>query len=212
LKYLIWAERNRQCYACFRNHTKPKLSGGLAFVTVQDENGIQQPLLERDDIKDTLLEYSRTHFAKAEGSPFTQEPLNHLLQYDGLTAFGESLFKGQDLPTHHNFDEPTRVILQNMRNKLPTTNRPPHVLDYEATINEWDKKWPESTTTSPSGRHLSIYRTLQKHVLKKTKANNNDQKMMDDEEQLGVLKQGRDILFLIFDIMSMAIKHTYLLQ
>ncbi len=35
---------------------------------------------------------------------------------------------------------------------------------------------------------------------------------MDDEEPLGALKQGRDILFLIFDIMSIAIKHTYPLQ
>jgi len=64
----------------------------------------------------------------------------------------------------------------------------------------------------PLGRHLSIYKTLQKHMLKKTKANNNDQDTMDDEEQLSVLKQGRGILFLIFDIMSIAIKHTYPLQ
>jgi len=111
LKYLIRAERNRQCYARFRNHTKPKSSGGLAFVTVKDANGVQQPLLERDDIEDTLLEYSHTHFAKAEGSLFTQAPLNHLLHYDGLTAFGESLFRGRDLPTHHQFDELTRAIL-----------------------------------------------------------------------------------------------------
>jgi len=35
---------------------------------------------------------------------------------------------------------------------------------------------------------------------------------MEAKEPLGVLKQGQDILFLIFDIMSIAIKHTYPLQ
>jgi len=211
LKYLIRAERNRQCYARFRHNTKPKSSGSLAFVTVKDANGVQQPLLEQDEIEDTLLEYSRTQFAKAEGSPFTQAPLNHLLQYDGLTAFGESVFKGWDLLTHHQFDEPTRAILQNMHNKLPTTNHPPQLLDYELLMNGI-KKWPERTTMSPSGRHLGIYKTLQKHVRRKKSDNPNQQKMMDNEEPLGALKQGRDVLFLIFDIMSLAIKHTYLLQ
>jgi len=75
LQYLIRAERNRQCYVRFRQHTKPKSAGGLAFVNVTTENGEKQPLLEREALETTLLEYSRTHFARAEGSPFTQEPL-----------------------------------------------------------------------------------------------------------------------------------------
>jgi len=98
----------------FCNHNKPKSSGKLAFATVHDEDGVQQPLLECDDIKDTLIEYSRTHFAKAEGSPFMQAPLNHLLNYDGLTFFGKAVFQGCKLPMHHNFDEQTKAILTNM--------------------------------------------------------------------------------------------------
>jgi len=35
---------------------------------------LQQPLLECTDIEDTLLEYSWTHFATAEGLTFTREP------------------------------------------------------------------------------------------------------------------------------------------
>jgi len=48
---------------------------GLAFVNVTNEEGQQQPLLERRELEDTLLDYSQTHFAKAEGSRFTQELL-----------------------------------------------------------------------------------------------------------------------------------------
>jgi len=41
-----------------------------------------------------LLKYSQTHFAKVEGLAFTQELLHHLLQYDGLTKYGNLIFKG----------------------------------------------------------------------------------------------------------------------
>jgi len=187
------------------------LSGGLAFVNVCDEHGIQQPLLECEDIEDTLLEYSRTHFAKAEGSPFMQAPLNHLLNYDGLTFFSEAVFQGHEIPMHHNFDEQTKAILTNLHNKLPSATQPPHHLDYKLLMNGI-KKWPECTTTSPLGRHLGIYKTLQKHMLKQKKGSQNDQDNAEEEEPMGMLKQGRDILFLIFDIMSIAIKHTYPLK
>jgi len=67
---------------------------------VWDEQGKQHPLLAHDELKNTLLEHSQTHFAQAKGSPFTTEPLSQLLQYDGLTPDG-------DLLTNlHNFDEP----------------------------------------------------------------------------------------------------------
>jgi len=65
-------------------------------------------------MEDTLLEFSRTHFAKAEGSPFTTEPLNRLLAYDGLTAYGQKITQGRPKFERHNFDEPTRAILANL--------------------------------------------------------------------------------------------------
>ncbi len=81
LKYLIQAERNRQqYYAYFQSHTKPKSSSSLVFVTVQNQEGLQLPLLKHKDIKDTLLEYSCTHFATTNRSPFTTNPLQCLLQ------------------------------------------------------------------------------------------------------------------------------------
>jgi len=49
-------------------------------------NGVIQPILEKEELEEKLLDHSRTHFAQVEGSPFTVEPLNRLLQYDGLTV------------------------------------------------------------------------------------------------------------------------------
>jgi len=84
-------------------------------VTVPSADGTQQPLLDHDEIEDTLLEHSRTHFAAAEGSPFTCEPLKQLLQYDGMTPFGDLVHKGSLILNNYHFDKPTKAILQNLR-------------------------------------------------------------------------------------------------
>jgi len=98
---------------------------------VTKENGEKQPLLEWDKLEETLIEYSQTHFAHAEGSKFTKEPLHHLLQYDGLTPFGNFVTKGRQVCTLHNFDEPTKAILQNLhkKNRTHTGRSEAQVLD-----------------------------------------------------------------------------------
>ena len=48
-------------------------------------------IMDPDEMDEILLEYSREHFAKAQGSPFTQDPLQRLLNYDGLTTFGNQV-------------------------------------------------------------------------------------------------------------------------
>jgi len=70
-------------------------------------------------------------------------------------------------------------------------------LDYKALLHGI-QKWLEQTTTSPSGHHLGIYKTLGKHVIKK-------KQQQPVSQPMGNLKQGQDVLYLIFDIMSLAI-------
>jgi len=99
------------------------------------------------------------------------------------------------------------TILQNLCRKTPEDDETP-ILDY-ATLLEGIKKWPKKTTTSPSGHHLGIYKLLGKHVVKKKKEN---EKQPEIIEETGPLKQGRDVLYLIFAIMSLALTHAYPLQ
>ncbi len=152
-----------------------------------------------------LLEYSRTHFARAQGSPFTVEPLQHLLQYDGLTPFGNMVFKGRVDLTALSIDEPTKALLTHMQDKQTSTTRT-HPLIYE-DLQNGIKKWPERTTSSPSGRHLGIYKSLQCHVLQQ-----DELKHLPPSQQQAPITQGRDVLFLIFDIMSLALIHMYTLN
>jgi len=191
----------------FRHHTKPKSSGGLSYVTTS--NGPDQPptiIIDRDELDDTLLEYSRNHFAKAHGSPFTVEPLNRFLQYDGLTPLGNQILHGRADLNQLQINEPTRAILTHLKTKLPANERRPHPLDYGILI-DGIKKWPERTTTSPSGRHLGIYKSLRRHVKEKKKETDVMVTTPPDK-----LEQGRDVLYLIFDIMSLALQHTYTLE
>jgi len=83
-------------------------------------NGPTEPpttIMEPDEMNDTLLEYSRLHFSKAQGSPFTVEPLSNMLQYDGLTVFGNQILKGRATLDNVNLQPPTKALLTNMRDK-----------------------------------------------------------------------------------------------
>jgi len=77
-----------------------------------------------------ILEYSRNHFATAQGTPYMVKPLQHLLQYDGLTPFGTRVLQGRahidDLP----LDEPTKALLTHLQSKHPDDDaRHPLVYD-----------------------------------------------------------------------------------
>jgi len=203
---LIRAEQNRRCYSAFRHTTKPKSQGGLAYITVKDGDNPPTTILDKDDMNNTLLEYSHSHFATAQGTPFTVAPLTHLLQYDGLTVFGDRILQGRVDLEALPIDEATRTLLANMRDKTTPNEARQHPLIY-TELQNGIKKWPEKTTTSPSGRHLGIYKSLQKHVLSKEEL-----EALSPEQAEAPLKQGRDVLFLIFDILSLTLRHTYTLN
>jgi len=205
LQHLIRAEQNRRCYSAFRQHMKPKSAGGLAYITTTDvESGKKTTIMDRDDMDITLLDYSRQHFATAQGTPFTVEPLQHLLHYDGLTPFGTRILKGKAHLEELPIDEPTKALLKHLKSKHPDDDRS-HPLIYEE-LQEGIKKWPENTMTSPSGRHLGIYKSLQKHLICKDE---NKQPLMTPPPPI---TQGRDVLYLVFDIMLLALQHTYTLN
>ncbi len=100
-------------------------------------------------------------------------------------------------------DEATRAILKHMKTKLPLTDPCEHPLLYEE-LQDGIQKWPERMTTSPSGHHLGIYKSLQRHVIPKDTKNQNP--------TTDAIVEGHDVLYLVFDIMTLALKHTYTLE
>jgi len=115
LKHFMQAKCNKWCYTTFCQHAKLKSSGSLAYVTTQESPEQQlTTILDKEELDDTLLEYSQQHFAKVHPSPFTIEPLLCLLQYDGLSPFGDRVFQGHNNYGHIPFDKPAWALLKNM--------------------------------------------------------------------------------------------------
>jgi len=117
-------------------------------------------LLECNELEDTLLEYSQTHFARAEGSKFTQELLNQMLQYNGLTPFGDQITQDKAIDTLHHFAKPTMAILKHLKRKVPPpeTNNPK--LDY-STLIEGIKNGQRVQPHPPQGDTWAYIKPLQ---------------------------------------------------
>jgi len=95
LQHLIQAECNKQCYAAFCQYTKPKSSRGLAYVTVtMGPDTDPTTIIDHDKLDNKLLEYSRKHFAKAQGSPFTTDNFYRSFKYQTWFSSQGKLWPG----------------------------------------------------------------------------------------------------------------------
>jgi len=102
-------------------------------------------------------------------------------------------------------DEATKALLTHLQGKM-TSMTTSHPLIYKEHKNGI-KKQPEKMTILPSGCHLGIYKSLQQHILK---TDDKDQIPPDNPNE--TIKQGRDALYLIFDVIALTLKHTYTLK
>ena len=108
------------------------------------------------EITTFLLERNRKHFGQAAGTPFTLPPLSTIIDFSASTTSCEAILQG----TYSNadIDTLTQLFLHHMALKTPIDFLPPII-----TLEDMQSKfaiWNESTSTSPSGRHLGHYRSL----------------------------------------------------
>jgi hypothetical protein len=96
------------------------------------------------------------HFGQAEGTPFTVAPLAELLSWEGDTAAADLILRGEY--TNAELDDITQLLLKHCQSVSE-----PDVIKPELTLEEFTGKlriWRESTSTSPSGRHLGHYKAV----------------------------------------------------
>jgi hypothetical protein len=110
------------------------------------------------ELESRILARNKKHFAQAEGSPFTIMPLKDLTPADSLEEFFDSSGQPINLPAG-TFQE-TTTVLAILRDAF--RDRPPAIPStvlFEAFVTSF-LHWDEKTSTSPSGRHLGLCKSI----------------------------------------------------
>jgi hypothetical protein len=162
------AEGTIRTFKKFKKAKQITSQGGLTHIITTDPIINEKThIQDKDKMKQQLLQRNITHFAQAKNTPCMLEPLKSLIGEAGDTNTANDILQGI-LPT--NVTPNMEAILQELKQKRPEMKP---TIPYHQMIRGF-QKWRESTTTSPSNKHLGIYRTLvqyQKPIPKlKTKA------------------------------------------
>ena len=99
------------------------------------------------------MKRNKQHFQLAQGTPFTEDPLRTELPFSGSSKLAEQILDGR-------IPEELKISV-NMRKILQKAKRKTEEIKTEFTVDEV-KKERETTSTSPSGRHLGHYKSILK--------------------------------------------------
>ncbi len=103
------------------------------------------------------MERQKVHFGQATPTPFANEPLKSTFNWTGTSPEVQVVLNGDYVPSN-TVDSQSNRILQSCTRKMPPVSSS---IPLDAMKNKY-RSWKETTSTSPSGRHLG-----HKHALLK---------------------------------------------
>jgi hypothetical protein len=149
------AERKDHCfYVCKKINKPTSEEGGLTHILVQHPT-TDTRIDDKDEMIATLHARNVIHFSQAKNTPCATGEISRLLTKTGIGTFTSNALKQEQL------QQPTQMIqdiYEDMKRKRPTMS---DYMPLQSMIQGFGK-WRERTSTSPSGKHLGIYRTLTK--------------------------------------------------
>jgi hypothetical protein len=144
--------------------TKPRSSGGLSMVKIPDpETDNPKTAMKWTTITDpTLVEQkilarNQRHFGQASVTPLATADIQNLLSFGGTSSLSDKILYNRLNPSTLTSDYYGQQLLA----KCSTDTS---VIAPDITFDEMKQRyhcWPERTSTSPSGRHLSHYHALE---------------------------------------------------
>lgn len=159
------SEARRRTYNLLKLYTKEQHSCGVTEISIpadptqnpKDPKTVEWTTLRnRDEMETALRQRNEIHFAQAAQTPFLQSPLQPLVGHSGLCDYGQEILDGSaNLPD--GITTETKMLLNHLRYKSAP------MIDERPTLNDMQecfRRWPEKTSTSPSGKHLGHYRAL----------------------------------------------------
>ena len=181
-KKLKRAEAMRDCFRKLQYILKPSSNTGVSSVEIvckdADGNILYHPaapdrtpkpktelIVSRDTLEPVILARNQAHFSQATGTPFSHPPLD-AVRWAGNTDMGKSMLDGTIDIESLNLTRAERIFVEELRSKVPSDPVNP-LPSASITYDEWVNlfhKWRETTSTSPSGAHLGIYKAILAHM------------------------------------------------
>jgi hypothetical protein len=152
----------------------------------------------RKELEAAIITRNKRHFAQAQGTPFTQPPFQHLHSDNGFNVYKDANNNNIVLPTTVSVETATVLEILRERADNPMTKWSPK-LDFDDFISAL-LHWKETTSTSPSGRHLGQYKAL---VTAYCNSNGEFSRPGDDDDPTTQEKAGQ-ILQLVHGLATMA--------
>jgi hypothetical protein len=112
----------------------------------------------RTALEEAIIARNQKHFAQAKGTPFTRSPLAHIGSDNGYNVFEDAAGCEIRLPDT-SFVE-AHTVLELLRERQQDRSQPwLEIVSFDEFISGL-LHWKEKASTSPSGRHLRLYRAL----------------------------------------------------
>ena len=149
---------NKKAASRFSNPDGSITRNQLWNLARSDKNAVgYETILDCVTMEKTLNEYNRSWFRQAADTPFGHGDLYNLVGFDGLTEEADAILNGECI------DYMGIPMSKELQVFLEECKRPNQLKEISAIISDEDfqktvKKWKESTSTSPSGRHLGHYK------------------------------------------------------
>jgi len=110
------------CYTLVHSMTKPRQAGGILHIKIppppESSEAPSTSIYDPKEMEARVLEQHRTHFSQAEGTIFTQEPLQTLLNDSCTSVFAEQVLAGTAEIDDLLIDDYTKDLLCNMKSKM----------------------------------------------------------------------------------------------
>ena len=202
-------ERMKRAYHQIRNINKPSTSnGGLGHILLKDADGYLTRIDNVDEMNEKLYHRNRIHFSQAHDTPCTHAATINHIGDSGTTETAQQILQG-NIPQDINAD--LRMIFQELQSNVATV---PIEFDFNDMLNGF-YKWKEETTTSPSGRHLGIYKAManaHKYDIKTSSESVLNAQGTSTETEVPKEKLVTKLLRIINMILNIAVKHSVVLS
>jgi hypothetical protein len=152
LKRIKRTELRTKHHIAIRKHNNHRGSTGLTHIFHQQDNS----MIRIDDpttMEEVLHAHFQCHFGQAAGTTFTVSPLREIFGYGGHKDSVQKLLDDQlEIPN-------VSVEMKKLHSRPALSSTFP-----ESDIMAGFLRWRKSTTTSSSGKHLGIYRSITRAV------------------------------------------------